>query len=123
MTNALGTRKETGRAACIGNTYQEKLISELDVQLVAESRLGPRRLCSDLASFVLMDTYCKHNYNRILILRLKYKSRCPAVTDISITYGMAKQNKGLQRQMATGIKNQWQTLESSGPGLTPQLHH
>lgn len=37
MTNALGTRKETGRAACIGNTYQEKLISELDVQLVAEN--------------------------------------------------------------------------------------
>ena len=70
-----------------------------------------------------METYCKHNYNGTVVLKLKYKSQCPIVIDSSITYSMAKQNKGLQRQMATGIKNQWQTLESSGPGLTPQLHH
>lgn len=77
MTKALRTRKEKGRAARIGNTQQEELIDELDVQLVAGSGLGPRLLGSDLASCLsLMETYSKHNYNETLVLKLKYESQC-----------------------------------------------
>ena len=52
----------------------------MDVQLVAESRLGPRLPGSDWASFFLMDTYSEHNYSGTVILKLKYKSQCATVT-------------------------------------------
>ena len=62
------------------------------MQCVARSRLGPRLLSSDLASFLLVDS--KHSYNGPLVLKLKYESQGAMVTDTNIT-SMAKQNKGL----------------------------